>query len=82
VEMVAIQRQALADAVRAHELGPDADSDDAVYLVSTLITGVLSQAFANEPGLPWGEGRFTPLFPKLMQLLTAVYPPREKKRRR
>jgi AcrR family transcriptional regulator len=81
-EMVAIQRQALADAVRAHELGPDADSDEAVYLVSTLITGVLSQTFANEPDVPWGEGRFTPLFPKLMQLLTAVYPPREKQRRR
>jgi len=82
LEMVAIQRQALADAVRAHELGPDADSDEAVYLVSTLITGVLSQTFANEPDVPWGEGRFTPLFPKLMQLLTAVYPPREKQRRR
>ena len=45
-----------------------------VYLVSTLITGVLSQAFANEPQLEWGQGRFTPLFPKLMKLLVAVYP--------
>jgi len=74
LEMVAVQRHALADAVRAHELGPDADSDEAVYLVSTLIAGVLSQAFANEPDVPWGEGRFTPAFPKLMQLLSAVYP--------
>jgi hypothetical protein len=45
-----------------------------VYLVSTLITGVLSQALANEPDLPWGQGRFTPLFPKLMDLLPAFYP--------
>jgi AcrR family transcriptional regulator len=81
LEMVAMQRHALADAVRAHELGPDAASDEAVYLVSTLITGVLSQAFANEPDLEWGEGRFTPVFPKLMQLLSAVYPPRMKPRR-
>lgn len=81
LEMVAIQRQALADAVRAHELGPDADSDEAVYLVSTLITGVLSQAFANEPDVPWGEGRFTPVFPRLMQLLSAVYPLPVKRRR-
>lgn len=81
-EMVAIQRQALADAVTAHELGPDADSDEAVYLISTLITGVLSQTFANEPDMPWGQGRFTPLFPKLMQLVTAVYPPREKRQKR
>src|ERR1700693_4799275 len=53
-EMVALQRGALAD------------SDEAVYLVSTMITGVLSQAIANEPDLPWGQGRFTPLFPKLI----------------
>jgi AcrR family transcriptional regulator len=81
-EMVALQRRAFTDAVRARELGPGADSDEAVYLVSTLITGVLSQAIANEPGLPWGEGRFTPVFPKLMQLLPAIYPPRAKPRRR
>jgi hypothetical protein len=78
---VALQRAALADAVRAGELGPDADSDDALYLVSTLISGVLSQAFANEPGLSWGEGRFTPVFPKLMELLPALYPPRPALRR-
>ncbi len=75
VEMVALQRAALADAVAAGQLGPHADSDEAVYLISTLITGVLSQAMANEPHLPWGEGRFTPSFPKLMNLLPALYPP-------
>jgi AcrR family transcriptional regulator len=73
-EMVALQRAALADAVAAGQVGPGADSDEAVWLVSTLITGVLSQAIANEPGLPWGQGRFTPLFPKLMTLLAAAYP--------
>jgi hypothetical protein len=30
---------------------------------------------ANEPGLPWGQDRFTSQFPKLMKLLAAVYPP-------
>ena len=74
VEMVALQRAALADAVAAGQLGLDADSDEAVYLVSTLITGVLSQAIANEPDLAWGQGRFTPLFRKLMKLLAAAYP--------
>ena len=74
IEMVALQRAALAGAAAAGQLGPGADSDEAVWLVSTLITGVLSQAIANEPGLPWGQGRFTPLFPKLMRLLAAAYP--------
>jgi AcrR family transcriptional regulator len=74
VEMVALQRAALQAAVAAGQLGPQADSEEAVYLVSTLITGVLSQAIANEPGLPWGQGRFTPLLPKLIKLLSAAYP--------
>lgn len=73
MEMVALQRAALAAAVAAGELGPQADSDEAVYLVSTLIAGVLSQAMANEPDLEWGQGRFTPMFPKLMQLFVAAY---------
>ncbi len=75
-EMVDLQRAALADAVAAGQLGPGANAEEAIYLVSTMIVGVLSQAFANEPGLQWGEGRFTPLFPKLMELLPAAFPPR------
>ncbi len=72
--MVSLQRAAMADAVAAGQLGPEADSEEAVYLVSTLIVGVLSQAMANEPDLEWGKGRFTPTFPKLMKLLAAAYP--------
>jgi AcrR family transcriptional regulator len=74
IEMVSLQRAALADAVAAGQLGPEADSEEAVYVVSTLIVGVLSQAMANEPDLEWGQGRFTPTFPKLMKLLAAAYP--------
>jgi AcrR family transcriptional regulator len=73
--MVELQRCCLADAAAAGELGAGAAADEAVYLVSTFITGVLSQALANEPDLPWGQGRFTPLFPKLMDILPALYPP-------
>jgi AcrR family transcriptional regulator len=74
VEMVDLQRTALADAVEAGQLGPPARDENAIYLVSTLIAGVLTQAFANEPDLPWGEGRFTPMFPRLMQLLPTAFP--------
>jgi len=73
-EMVELQRGALADAVAAGQLGPDANADEAIYVVSTLIVGVLSQAIANEPDLEWGQGRFTPIFPKLMRLLVAAFP--------
>jgi AcrR family transcriptional regulator len=74
IEMVRLQRGALADAVAAGQLGPDALEEDAVFLVSALIAGVLTQAIANEPELPWGEGRFSPMFPRLMRLLPAAFP--------
>jgi AcrR family transcriptional regulator len=80
VEMVALQRRALGDAVAARQLGPSANSDEAVYFASMLISGALTQAMANEPDLPWGKGRFSPLFPKLMALLVAAYPPPAKPR--
>jgi AcrR family transcriptional regulator len=73
-EMVDVQRAALADAVEAGQLGPEAKSEEAIYLVSTLIVGVLSQAIANEPDVPWGRGRFTSQFARLMRLLPAAYP--------
>jgi AcrR family transcriptional regulator len=73
-EMVELQRGALADAVAKGQLGPGANEEGAIYLVSTIIVGVLSQAFANEPDLPWGEGRFTPMFARLMRLLPAAFP--------
>ncbi len=82
VEMVRLQRQALADAVAAKQLGPGADSDEALYVTSVFISGVLGQAMANEPGLPWGEGRFSPLFPKLFGVLVALYPPKSARPRR
>jgi AcrR family transcriptional regulator len=75
LEMVALIRNALTEAVAAGQLGPEADSDEAVYLISILTSGTLSQAMANEPQLPWGKGRFSPLFPKLIGLLPAAYPP-------
>lgn len=75
IEMVRLQRQALADAAAAGQLGPGADSDEALYLVSVFVSGVLGQAMANEPHVRWGKGRFTPLLPKLLDVLTAMYPP-------
>ena len=81
VEMVRLQRQALADAVAAGQLGRDADSDEALFVTSVFVSGVLGQAMANEPGLPWGEGRFSPLLPKLLGTLTALYPPKAARRR-
>jgi hypothetical protein len=55
IEMVDVQRAAIAQAIAAGQLGP-ADVNEVVYLVSTFLVGVLSQAMANEPELDWGQG--------------------------
>jgi len=73
-ELVRLQQQAIADAVAAGELGPEAVKD-AGFMVSILIKGVLTQAMANEPHVEWGKGRFTPTFRRLMKLLPTAYPP-------
>jgi hypothetical protein len=75
LEMIGLIRNALTEAVAAGELGPGADSDEAIQLISILTSGTLTQAMANEPQLPWGKGRFSPLFTKLISLLPAAYPP-------
>jgi AcrR family transcriptional regulator len=81
VEIADLQKRAIADAVTAGELGTDA-LKDAGFMVSILIKGVLTQAMANEPHLEWGKGRFTPIFPRLMKLLPAAYPPPAPRSRR
>jgi AcrR family transcriptional regulator len=76
IEMVEMQRTALRDAVKLGQLGPGAAKEEGVWAVSIITAGALTQAIANDPELPWGKGRFSPLFPKLMALLPALYPPR------
>jgi AcrR family transcriptional regulator len=74
-------RAMLAETVRLGELGPGADSDEAADLVIIWGNGIFATTAANEPGCAWGDGRFTPHFPKVVNLLTSVYPPRAKPRR-
>lgn len=75
-EMFQLFLDALGDAVSHGELGTGASTSTGVDLVSTLVAGVMSQYMANEPGAPWDSGRFTPLLPRLIELLRCAYPPR------
>ena len=75
VAMIQLQRDALADAVAAGQLGPDAASDEALWVLSVFISGTVGQTIANEPELPWGTGRFSPLLHRLIDLLAELYPP-------
>ena len=75
-EIVRMIRAALQDAISAGQLGPGADSDRALELLSTLHFGALSQHLANDPDADWETGRYTRLYPQLMELFAAAYPPR------
>lgn len=74
-EMFLLFRGALADAVRIGELGAGAATNTGVDMLSALVAGVISQYMANEPGTPWGTGRFTPLLTQLIDMLRCAYPP-------
>jgi AcrR family transcriptional regulator len=75
IAVIQLQRDALADAVAARQLGPQAASDEAVHVLSILVSGTIGQSIANEPDLPWGSGRFSPLLSRLIDLLVELYPP-------
>lgn len=75
IEMVQIQREALSDAVAAGQLGPTTDVDQALFMTSVMVSGVIGQSLANEPGVPWGKGRFSSLLPQLLSTLPTLYPP-------
>src|SRR6187455_2146025 len=60
-DVVALLRSALRHAVDSGQLGPDAASERAVALLSTLHFGVLSQHLANDPHGDWDHGLFTSL---------------------
>lgn len=74
-EMFRLFHDALASAVQTGELGEGAATSTSVDLLSALVAGVMSQYMANEPGTPWGTGRFTPLLPRLIEMLRCAYPP-------
>ena len=75
-EMFQLFLDVLASAVGSGELAAEAATTEGVDLLSALVAGVMSQHMANEPGTPWGTGRFTPLLPRLIDLIRCAYPPR------
>src|SRR5438067_13930891 len=56
-EIASLQQRAIADAAAAGHHGP-VTIEDAGFMVSILIKGVLTQAMANEPHLQWCDGLF------------------------
>jgi AcrR family transcriptional regulator len=66
-------RAALAAAVRAGVLHPDAAADEAPRLYTIVLAGVISQQMANEPGAGYDAGMFTSLTDAALDMFFARY---------
>ena len=74
-EAIADVRRLLQAAVDAGRLHPDAASDEGIAVLTSLTSGVLSQQLANEPDVPFDEGRFSRLLPVVLEMFYQHYAP-------
>jgi len=68
-------RASFAAAMRAGELGPKATSDEAPRLWTIVLSGLISQQMANEPGAGYDTGMFTSLTDAALDMFFARYAP-------
>lgn len=68
-------RAEFAEAVRLGQLAPAADSDDVARLYTVLLSGLISQQLANQPGVPYDEGVFSRLTDAAIELFLSAYAP-------
>jgi AcrR family transcriptional regulator len=74
-EVFDLMRRVLAGAVHTGELGPEAATAQGADLLACLVAGALTNYMANEPEEPWNQGRFTPLLPRIVDLIRYAFPP-------
>jgi AcrR family transcriptional regulator len=68
-------REVFAEAVRLGQLVPAAESEDAGRLYTVVLSGLISQQLANQPGVPFDEGGFSRLTTQALDLFLAAYSP-------
>jgi AcrR family transcriptional regulator len=69
----AAARGVLTEAVRSGQLRPEADSDDVLRLWTVVLSGLLSQQMANEPGVPFEQGAFSRLTDRAIEQFLSTY---------
>jgi hypothetical protein len=68
-------RAEFAEAVRHGQLAPAADSDDVVRLYTVLLSGLISQQLANQPGVSYADGVFSRLTDAAIELFLSAHAP-------
>jgi AcrR family transcriptional regulator len=76
-ELLDDMRSRLQAAVDARQLASEAAGDDGVAIFTSLVAGVVSQQFANEPDAAYEQGRFIRLYPTVLDMFIAWYTPKE-----
>jgi AcrR family transcriptional regulator len=74
-------RAELRAAVERGELAEEADSDEAMRLLTIAVAGVFSQQASNQPGSDFDDGQFTSLTDEVLQMYVNHYRPPERKAR-
>lgn len=73
VEAMAITRDEFAAAIEQGYLRSDTDLDEIVELYTVVISGVVSQQLANEPGVSYELGRFSARTERVVEIFFAAY---------
>jgi AcrR family transcriptional regulator len=68
-------RAVFAETVRLGQLHPDAASTEALRLYTVVLSGVISQQMANEPGAAFDSGIFSSLADAALDMFFARYAP-------
>ena len=68
-------RAEFAEAVRLGQLAPSADTDDAVALFTVVLSGLISQQLANQPGAGYADGVFSRLTDTAIDLFLSAHRP-------
>ena len=71
-------RAQLTEAVRLRQLAPGADGDDALRTFTVLLSGLVSQQMANEPGVPFEQGSFSRLTGDVLDMFLDHHRPRRR----
>lgn len=66
-------RDEFAEAVRLGQLTPDAGTDDALRLYTVVLSGLISQQLANQPGIPYEDGVFSRLTEAAIDRFLSTY---------
>lgn len=75
-------RSDLATAVARGQLAPDADTDEAFRLFTSISAGLCSQQLANEPDATYESGQFTSLAEPALDMFVKHFAPPSRKAQR